>query len=82
MTFPSTKLLGFSAMVTMEGQIGEGLGDDLCGCLERRRDWGRRMLSELASSCTWLFLQNFETGLLSARNERGEQSEEGGNGSL
>jgi hypothetical protein len=37
-TFPSTKLLGFSAMVTMEGQIGEGLGDDLCGCLERRRD--------------------------------------------
>jgi len=28
--------LGFSAMVTMEGQINEGLGDDLC--LERRRD--------------------------------------------
>jgi hypothetical protein len=46
--------------------------------LERRRDWGRRMLSELASSCTWLFLQNFETGLLSAKDERGEQSEEGG----
>jgi len=76
-TFPSTKLLGFSAMVTIEGQIGEGLGDDLCGCLERRRDWGR-MLSELASSCTWLFLQNFEKGLLSARDERGEQSGEGG----
>jgi hypothetical protein len=45
--------------------------------LERRRDWGRRTLSELASSCTWLFLQNFETGLLSARNERGKQSGEG-----
>jgi hypothetical protein len=65
-------------MVTMEGQIGEGLGDDLCGCLERRRDWGRRIISELASSCTWLFLQNFKTGLLSARDKRGEQSEESG----
>jgi hypothetical protein len=75
-TFPSIKLLGFSSMVTMEGQIGEGLTDDLCGCLERRRDWGR-MLSELASSCTWLFLQNFEKGLLSARDKRGEQSGEG-----
>jgi hypothetical protein len=65
-------------MVIMEGQIGEGLGDDLCGCLERRRDWGIRMLSELASSCTWLLLQNFKTGLLSARDERGEQFGEGG----
>jgi len=35
------------------------------------------MLSELASSCTWLFLQNFEKGLLSARDKRGEQSGEG-----
>ena len=39
-TFPSTNLLGFYAMVTMEGQIGEDLGDDLH--LERRRDRGEK----------------------------------------
>jgi hypothetical protein len=38
------KLLGFSAMVTMEGQICEGLGDDLC--LERRKDIGEEGCSQ------------------------------------
>jgi hypothetical protein len=37
---------------------------------------GKKVALELASSCTWLFLQNFKTGLLSAREERGEQSVE------
>jgi len=43
-TFPGMKLLGFSAMVTMEGQICEGLGDDLC--LERRKDIGEEGCSQ------------------------------------
>jgi len=43
-TFPSMNLLGFSAMVTIEGQIGEGLGFR-SSFGKKKGQRGRRLLS-------------------------------------
>jgi hypothetical protein len=43
-TFPNMNLLGFSAMVTIEGQIGEGLGFR-SSFGKKKGQRGRRLLS-------------------------------------